>query len=206
MDADIPVANAPTGDNSTGRLEADLIGFDIFARCSSGGDEMREIESVRELLTRIGLDVARCSDKQANLSSLMMHVATKESELEAFTSDEEHVLKDSGKMLLEFDLLCGFLESEVRELENCMSMLQVDIVNAREIICSYEHLGEAFKDMDEVLCDSEESLRQSLEQVSEIKEQSSSFRKNLLIGGEETRKQAFCLKLILPSCLRNVTI
>lgn len=184
MDADALVESG-IGDGNAAGLGEDANNNNIVERISSGGEMMRDIESAGEVLTRIELDLACSSEKLVNLSILMMHVATKESELEAFISDEEYILKKA----LEFDLLSGVLDSEVNELDNFMSTLQAEIVDAREIISSYEHLGEALKDMEEKLHDSEESLKQSVEQVTEIKEQSSNFQRILLkFSGEETRK------------------
>lgn len=150
--------------------------IDSLEVMSSSGDITRELESVGELLTKVELDLACFSEKLLNLYILVMHVGTRESDFEAFVSEEESTV-DSAENALEFDLLSGILESEVKDLDNFIVTLRMEIDNARAMIISSEHYGEAFKDMQEKLMDCEKSLNQSLEQVSEMKEQSDNFQR-----------------------------
>lgn len=54
---------------------------------------------------------------------------------------------------------------------------------------SFEQLGVAFKEMEENMKDCEESLKQSFEQISEIKVQSANFQRILLTtAGDEKCK------------------
>uniref|UniRef100_A0A5B7AGG7 Putative WPP domain-interacting tail-anchored protein 1 n=1 Tax=Davidia involucrata TaxID=16924 RepID=A0A5B7AGG7_DAVIN len=164
-------------DANAGEPEAELSNVDLLEGISSGGGIMRELESAGELLIRDELDLACSSEKLVNLNILLLHVATRESDFEAFVSEKEHILSDSFEKALEFDFLSGFLDSEVRELYNFMSTLHTQIISAREIVSSCEHLGEVFKEMEEKLHDSEESLKQLLDQVSEIRMQSAKFQR-----------------------------
>lgn len=144
---------------------------------SPKGEVLQELDSTGEAFTRVELDIAFSSEKLVNLSLLMIHVATKESDFETFASEQEN---DSLECTLEFDLLSGILESEAREFDNFLADIQSEIVNAHVIISSCENLGEAFVEMEEKLLDFEESLKQSQSQVSEMRQQSAEFRKTLL--------------------------
>lgn len=150
---------------------------------------MQEMVNVMEILTRVDVGIACSSEKSANLNMLMMHVATKENEYEAFISDEELVLKDSAEKVLYLDLLCGILDSEVNELQNFMSKLQIEIDVAGKFMVPYKDSGEDLENVEKMLQDYEESLRQSLEQISDVKKQSSDVQRNLLrSSGKNTWK------------------
>ncbi|XP_076889081.1 WPP domain-interacting tail-anchored protein 1-like [Bidens hawaiensis] len=132
----------------------------------------RDSESTGEIITRFELDIAYVCEKLTNLNLLAMHVETKESDFEAFESsdmDPDLVIK-----VVEYDLLSGFLHSELRILETHISDLQKEKDNVREFLSSRN------VKMEEMLYDSEKSLEQSMEQVSEIKMRSANFEKNLL--------------------------
>ncbi|KAA8530491.1 hypothetical protein F0562_005200 [Nyssa sinensis] len=190
MDAD-PVydANVPIDDANAGEPEAELSNVESLEGISSGGGIMHELEGAGELLTRVELDLACSAEKLVNLNIHMMHVATRESDFESFVSEKEHISSDSVKKALEFDFLSGILDSEVRELYNFMSTLQTEIINAREIVSSCEHMGEVFKEIEEKLHDSEESLKQLLDQVSEIRVQSAKLQRiSLSFCGQENWK------------------
>lgn len=165
--------------------EADVINDHVFESISSSGDIIQEIESVGEILTRVELGAACSNEKSLNLNMLMMHVATKENEYEALISNEELMSKDSAEKVLEFDLLHGILDSEVNGLEVFISMLQTEIVVAHKFMVSYEDSGVDLKSVEERLQDSEELLRQSLEQVLDVKEQSSKIQWNLFKSTRE---------------------
>ncbi|XP_059670503.1 WPP domain-interacting tail-anchored protein 1 isoform X2 [Cornus florida] len=167
---------------NAGELEAHSSTVHPLEGISSSGDIMQELEVV----TRVELDVACSSEKLVNLNILMMHVATRESDFEGFVSEREHISSDSAEKALEFDLLSGILDSEVSELTDFISTLQMEIINGHETISSLEHLGNVFEEMEEKLHDSEESLKQSLDQVSEIRMQSAKFQRILFsYGGHE---------------------
>ncbi|KAL8211017.1 hypothetical protein R6Q57_005454 [Mikania cordata] len=142
----------------------------------------RDSESTGEMVTRIELDIECICEKLTNLNSLSMLVETKESEFEAFVSDMD---PDTVIKAVEYDLLSGFLDSEMRMLETCISYLQTEKDNVREVLYSRKQLGELVTEMEEMFLDSEKSLEQSLEQVSEIKARSTNFEKNLLRFSED---------------------
>ncbi|CAI9109935.1 OLC1v1009877C1 [Oldenlandia corymbosa var. corymbosa] len=171
-------ASVTDEDARTGELEADSLNRDSLEVLSSGGDMMPELESAGEVLTKVELELACFSEKLLNLDILVMHVASREGDFEAFLYEEENKFDDSARNAVEFDFLSGFLESELKEVDSFVSSLQVEIDNARGTVFSHKHLG-AFEDIQEKLLDCDKSLKQSLEQVSEIKAQSDSFQRIL---------------------------
>ncbi|KNA17601.1 hypothetical protein SOVF_078710 [Spinacia oleracea] len=154
------------------------------------GDVSSEKELVREVgssLIRLELDIACCSEKLVNMNLLMMHVAGRESDFEDFASRKEDALVDAGGKALEFDILSGIFDSEVREMNSFIGKIKLEINNTREVISSHKHLGEGFLALEEKLHDAEESIKQSQEQVSELIMQSTKFQKILSsVNQEET--------------------
>ncbi|CAL5325955.1 hypothetical protein CsSME_00005319 [Camellia sinensis var. sinensis] len=187
MDVDsVHEATAPNEEINTAESEAELTNVDSLEGISFSGDIVQGVGTAGEVLTRVELDLACFSEKLVNLNILMMHVATRESDFEAFVSDKEHVLGDSIVKAIEFDLLSGILDSELRELDNFMPTVQTDITNAHEIVTSCKYFGQPVEELEDKLLDSEESLKQSLDQVSEIRVQSTKFQRILSsFGGEE---------------------
>lgn len=158
-------------------METDAV--DSLEGISSNEEVIGELGNAGEFLAKVELDIACSSEKLVNLSVLVMHVATRENDFEAFVSEEEHMLGDSCEKALEFDLLSGILDSEVQEVDKFMSTLQADVISAREIVSLFKDLGETFMEMEGKLCDSEQSLKQSQDQVSEIRMQSAKFQRIL---------------------------
>ena len=182
-------AVAPVDDIYTGDPESEVNKMDLHEGILRNGEVTLEVGNAIEVLKRVELDLACSSEKLVNISILTMHVATRESDFEAFASEEELTLGDSVQKALEFDLLSGILDSEARELENFMTTLQKDVVHTHEILSSCENLGGAFMEMEEKLHDSEVLLKQSQDHVSEIRMQSAKFQRALLcFGGEGKRK------------------
>lgn len=186
MSAEIVLgATAPVDDIYTGDPEAGVNTMDLHEGSPRNGEVMLEVGNATEVLKRVELDLACSSEKLVSFSILTMHVATRESDFEAFASEEEHILGDSVQKALEFDLLYGILDSEARELESFMTTLQKDVVHTCEILSSCENLGGAFMEIEEKLHDSEVLLKQSQDHVSEIRMQSAKFQRTLLCFGGE---------------------
>lgn len=186
MDDDaVHETSAPNENINTVEPETELTNFDSLESIASSGDVLQLVGTMGEVLTRLELDLACFVEKLVNLNILMMHVATRESDFEAFVSDKENICGDSIVKVMEFDLLSGVLDSEVRELDNFMSTIQSEIINAREIVYSHKNLGQTLREMEDKLHDSEESLKQSLDQVSELRVQSAEFQRILSSFGDE---------------------
>ncbi|KAK3000315.1 hypothetical protein RJ639_021482 [Escallonia herrerae] len=145
------------------------LGVFLHEGISSDTKDMGEIGSVMEALTSVDLDLAYSSEKLVNMEKILMHVLAWEIDFEALAADDIPV--DSIEKALTFDLLCGVLESEVRELGNFMGSLQAQIVDARGKISSCRHLRELFIVVEGKLHDSEEALKQSQEHVLEMEMQ-----------------------------------
>ncbi|KAL2522978.1 WPP domain-interacting tail-anchored protein 1-like [Forsythia ovata] len=157
MDADtIKDGSASIEHFSAGEMEAESSNIDSLDVLSYGGDITQEVE--------------KCS---RNFNK------ARENDFEAFVLLEECASKGCVEKALEFELLSGILDSEVRELYSFLSTLRTEILSLHGIRSSFEQLGEAFKEMEENLQHCEESLKQSFEQVSEIKVQSANFQRIL---------------------------
>ncbi|KAK1274456.1 WPP domain-interacting tail-anchored protein 1 [Acorus gramineus] len=149
-------------------------------------DASTEKGIVVEVLTRVELDVAYSSEKVLNLDVLLMHVVERASDYESLSLETEEISSNTVEKALEFDILSGILGSEAKELENFMVSIQSDILDARQQVCLSENLGDASKEMEEMLHDAEESLKQSQEQVTEMRTQSERFERSLASGVQET--------------------
>lgn len=180
MDSDL-IRQGSTSVNDADSLVPELGSSkaDLHERISSNGEVNGELGRAGEVLIRVELDLACSSEKLANLSLLLMHVATRESDFETFAANKENVAVDFVGKALEFDLLSGVFDSELKELDNFMVSLQTDIANARDGICSFKHLEETFLEMEEKLHDSEESLKQLQDQISEMRMQSAKLQRIL---------------------------
>lgn len=153
-----------------------------------GGSYNKEvIGEIARALIRIELGLACTSEKLVNMNLFMMHVAARESDFEAFASGKEDPLDDSALKALEFYILSGFFDLEVTEMGKLIHLLQREVINASEMISAHKHPREAFMVMEEKLRDAEESIKQSLGQVSELMMQSARLRRILSkFNGEET--------------------
>ncbi|KAK7340733.1 hypothetical protein VNO77_21444 [Canavalia gladiata] len=135
---------------------------------SSSGEA---IEDLGNDTTRLELNLACFSEKVVNLSNFVMHLENLGVELEALVLDREDM--DCIGKCLEFDLLCGVLGSEVRDLDGFLDILHAEIADAGERVSSSSNLWQA------KLNGSEQCLKQSEEQFFEIKKQSVSFQRTL---------------------------
>ncbi|KAF8115871.1 hypothetical protein N665_0025s0314 [Sinapis alba] len=152
-----------------------------------------ELSTASQVLLKVELDFAFVSEKLVNLSLLTMQLGSREHDFESFVShreeDEEEEEEEDGdddlaEKALEFDLLSSILTSEVKEVESLVGFLQNEIQSARVIISPFQDDGEAFSDLEGKLDDTEQSLDQLMDQVLEMKKQSSTFHK-LSSGSDE---------------------
>ncbi|KAL0888127.1 hypothetical protein Bca101_012110 [Brassica carinata] len=148
-----------------------------------------ELSSASQVLIKVELDFAFVSEKLVNLSLLTMQLGSREHDFESFVlsskeDDEEEPSSnddddgDLAEKALEFDLLSSILSSEVKEVESLVGFLQNEIKNARVMISPFQDDdGESFSDLEGKLEDAEKSLDQLMDQVLEMKKQSSTFHK-----------------------------
>lgn len=127
----------------------------------------------------LDMGLACFSEKVSNLGMFVMHVETMESEFEALVLEDEGQIGCVEKGV-EFDLLSVVLDSEVRELGGVLETLQDEVGEVREWVCSCTHLGEdSVVAMKDKLVGFEQKLKQSEEELNDIKMQSARFRKSL---------------------------
>ncbi|XP_068659678.1 WPP domain-interacting tail-anchored protein 1-like isoform X2 [Aristolochia californica] len=148
-------------------------------------EKLRELVNA-EILTRIDLDLAYSADRLLNLDKLLKNVAAGVSDYEALAVEYEDVGEDYIESALEFDLLFAVFDSKVRDLDNLMSVVQMDIVDAHEKISSCELLEESFLELEAKLEDSEESLRLLQDQVGEMRMHSVKFQSIIDCCGQES--------------------
>lgn len=174
--------------------DASVVDLEGVAVSSPSGNVMGDLGDVYStMLTSLDLGLACFSEKVSNLSNFVMHVETKECELEALEKEDHIGYLEKG---LECDLLSGVFDSEVRELEGVLDTLQGGVGEARDWVSSCTHLGEAFVAMQEKLVGYEQRLKQSEEEFNDIKMQSVSFQRTLpSLKKEENGMQmiSFCL-------------
>ncbi|XP_050372154.1 WPP domain-interacting tail-anchored protein 2 isoform X2 [Argentina anserina] len=147
---------------------------------SSNESGAQDLASSMKVLTKVDLDLAYSAEKLANLQALMMRLFSQENDLEAMATANNYILADFHEKVLIFNLLSSILDSEAREMDSFMDTLQAEIVDARHTIFSCSHLGEPHTAMEEKLYDSEESLKQCQEQVSEVKMLAAKFRRTAI--------------------------
>lgn len=161
---------------------------DIEEESSAKDKETLELERCMEVLTKVDLDLAYSSEKLVNVHGLSMHLSTQENELEAMVMRKNYVSPEFVEKTLVFDLLSGVLDSEVRELDSFMVSLQAEIVDAHQNVSSCRHLTEPYTMMEEKLHDSEESLKQTQHQISELKIQSAKLQRTVLAFAHDNWK------------------
>lgn len=190
MDSD-PVSDVSVSvdDIDTNCSELGSCKVDSLAGVSVSGEMNGELGRAGEVLTRIELDLACTSEKFYNLNILMMHVATEESEFEVLDLERGQKMVSSMEKGLECDILSGFLDSEVKELDDFITTLRKEIEDSHKWISSSQNLGTSFLELEEKLSDSEKTLEQLREQVFELQAQSSMFQKTLscFIGEERSK-------------------
>ncbi|XP_015962582.1 WPP domain-interacting tail-anchored protein 1 [Arachis duranensis] len=144
----------------------------------SGEDEYDIDFIVSTMLTRLELNLACFSEKVTNLGIFVMNLETLECELETMILEKNGIDgmvmdMECAEKGLEFDLLCGVLDSEVSELGVFLGTLHAEIAEAEQFVSSTNSI---WRNRLEV---SEEGFKQSEEQLSEIKKQSTDFQRTL---------------------------
>ncbi|WJX80878.1 hypothetical protein P8452_63819 [Trifolium repens] len=126
---------------------------------------------VGEVIGNLNLGLACFSEKVSNLNIFVMTLETIECELEGLVLDEENIDMDCAIKGFEFDLLCGVLGSEVRDLGLFLDTLHAEISDAKGKV--------SFDIWQDRLVETEQSLKLSEETFYEIKEHSVRFQRIL---------------------------
>lgn len=140
--------------------------------------ERQEVESTIEALRCTELDLISASEKLVNLHFLLMHLLAWDDNLEETAKENGYFSATFMEKTLVFDFLCGFLDSEVGEVQNFLDNIQVEINNACHKVLSCRHLIEPSSIVEETLHSSGESLKKTQEQVLELKLQSAKLNKS----------------------------
>eukprot|EP00268_Persea_americana_P020290 TRINITY_DN2049_c0_g1_i1.p1 TRINITY_DN2049_c0_g1~~TRINITY_DN2049_c0_g1_i1.p1 ORF type:complete len:690 (+),score=177.63 TRINITY_DN2049_c0_g1_i1:80-2149(+) len=127
-----------------------------------------------EVLMGVHFDLAYSSEKLLNLQILSKYVAARASDYEALTVENGDASAETVEKALEFDILSGLLDSEVKQLDSFVVSLQEEIVHLRDKLSFCKH-KEAFAAMERKLHDCEDSLKRFQYQVSEMRTQSAKF-------------------------------
>ncbi|PNX70292.1 hypothetical protein L195_g057246 [Trifolium pratense] len=124
------------------------------------------------VIGNLELGVACFSEKVSNLNIFVMNLETMESELEGLVLDEENIDIGCVTKGFEFDLLCGVLGSEVRDLGLFLDTLHAEISEVKGKVSSFDEWQDR-------LVETEQSLTLAEELFYEIKQHSVSFQRTL---------------------------
>ncbi|CAJ2669222.1 unnamed protein product [Trifolium pratense] len=124
------------------------------------------------VIGNLELGVACFSEKVLNLNIFVMNLETMECELEGLVLDEENIDIGCVTKGFEFDLLCGVLDSEVRDLGLFLDTLHAEISEVKGKVLSFDEWQDR-------LVETEQSLTLSEELFYEIKQHSVSFQRTL---------------------------
>ncbi|OMO72212.1 hypothetical protein COLO4_27771 [Corchorus olitorius] len=156
----------------TGNPESETV--HLHEEASSSGEGIQEMQNT--ILSRVELNLAYANEKLVNLQVLLMFLLGSDNDPEAMASGNSDISAQFLEKAFVFDLLCGILDSEVREVESFLDTIQLEIVDARHEIYSCRDLGASVLEMEEKLHDSEESMKNCQELVSEVKMQSTKLQ------------------------------
>ncbi|KAE8710146.1 WPP domain-interacting protein 2, putative isoform 5 [Hibiscus syriacus] len=148
-----------------GSLESNTVHCHEEALLSAGGIE----EQLSADLDRIDLDLVYSNEKLVNLHVLLMLLLGWDNGPEGMALENSDISARFIEKALTFDLLCGILDSELREIETFFSTVQSEIVEARRKTSSCMPSGAQIDEMDKKLHDSEESMKKCQGIVSEVK-------------------------------------
>ncbi|XP_031480508.1 WPP domain-interacting tail-anchored protein 1-like isoform X2 [Nymphaea colorata] len=145
------------------------------------GGENGQPNGTNRILTKIELDVAYSMEKVQNLEILLIHVASIAGDFEALAIENKDLVADSEEKVFEFDLLSCILDSETEEIEAFVNSIQGEILIVRQ-----KTSEDVFSEYSFKLDESEEALRQSQDQLLEMRMLAAKFRRTLSFIGQET--------------------
>ncbi|CAN6447905.1 unnamed protein product [Victoria cruziana] len=143
--------------------------------------ENGQLNDIHKILTKTELDVAYSLEKVQNLEILLIHVASIAGDFEALAVENKDLVADSEEKVFEFDLLSCILNSETEELEAFVKSIQDEILIARQ-----KTSEDIFSEFRFKIDESEEALRQSQDQILEMRMLAAKFRRTLCFIGHDT--------------------
>ncbi|XP_022775747.1 LOW QUALITY PROTEIN: WPP domain-interacting tail-anchored protein 2-like [Durio zibethinus] len=157
----------------------------LHVEASSSGEGIEEM--LNTILDRVDLDLVCSNEKLVNLHVLLMLLLGWDNGPEAMVFGNNDISGQFIEKALVFDLLCGILDSELREVETFLETIQAKIVDAGHKISSCRPLGALFNKMEKKQHDSGEFLKKNQEIVLEVKMQSTKLhiKRCILIGNND---------------------
>ncbi|KAJ4874611.1 WPP domain-interacting tail-anchored protein 2 [Raphanus sativus] len=146
------------------------------ALSSRSEEEEQAREGMFKILTKLEIDSAYTSEKLLNLHVLLMHLLAWDNDLEGMGTTLGSSAASFEKALT-FDLLCGILESELKDVDEVLDELEAQIVDTSYKLSACKEVS--YNVMEGKLAESAESLKQSRGQVSEITLQLAQLRRTL---------------------------
>lgn len=156
----------------TGNIESNSVHF--HEEATSSGEGIQEMQNTS--LSYVDLGLVYSNEKLVNLQVLLMLLLGWDNDPDAMASGNSDISAEFIERALVFDLLCGILDSELREVETFLDTVQAEIVDARHKISSCGPLGAPFDRMENKLHDSEEAFNKCEELVLEMKVQSTKLQ------------------------------
>lgn len=169
------------------------VNYDGEALCSMSEEEQK-IEEMLKMLTKLEIDSAYTCEKLLNLHVLLMHLLAWDNDLEGMggTLDSSEA---SFEKALTFDLLCGVLESELKQVDEVLDELEAQIVDTSYQLSTCKNAN--YIVMEGKLGETAESLKQSRGQVSDITLQLAQLRRTLHYIRNGTSNHLFHMLFLL---------
>lgn len=162
--------------------------YDEGSKGASLNEEKLTGAALWEILPRLEHDVLYSSEKALNLEMLLIQVEDIASDFGALSIDNEEDLTDEKVVkAFEFDALSGILNSEVKELDDFVSSLQVNVIDVGQKLESV-HSDDLLAEIEKRLQDAEKSLKKTEDVVGYMRRHSAKFESDLAFAGFASRK------------------
>ncbi|KAF8079740.1 hypothetical protein N665_1003s0002 [Sinapis alba] len=127
-----------------------------------------------KMLTKLEMELVCTSEKLLNLLILLMHLLASANDIEEVGTLDYSAA--SFEKPLTYDLLCGIMESELKEVDMVLDELEAQIVEASKL-STYKYVKDIF--MIDRLGECAQYLKQSRGRVSEITLQLAQLQRTL---------------------------
>ncbi|KAM0859197.1 hypothetical protein ACQ4PT_047363 [Festuca glaucescens] len=154
-----------------------------------GGDRMNLVGTNMENLTRVELELAFASEKLLNLEMLVMEIAHRATDFEPLTWENESISSETAENAFELDLLYGILDTEVQELDDMISSLQIDAKNVEHKVYDEESGGKVKAKLDAAMA----SLKQMQDLIADIRKESAKFEKAIEFSSDQAGTTEHCV-------------
>ncbi|KAJ8440917.1 hypothetical protein Cgig2_022773 [Carnegiea gigantea] len=169
---------------------------------SEGLSHGENLDILRELVTRLDIELAYSAEKLVNLDLFTAIVSLGESELEELSAGNNKISEAKIEKALVFDLSFGYLDSEVTELGNFLTVLRNKICDAKQNV----YLCRQSDPLRGKLHALESSWKHLQEQLSEMKRQLANLRRTLSAAGLANNEELEGLGSELQAAKRQISI